>query len=233
MGLAAAAAAMLALTGTAQAALFDRGGGMIYDDALNITWLQDWNYAQTSGYDADGRMNWTDAKAWADNLVYGGYSDWRLPTISPVNGIGFQTDFTNNGSTDYGYAKTGIGWGTASEMGHLYYVTLGNKGFATPNDALPRSFVSQLGSGLSNTGPFTNVQSGDYWSGTEYASNPNYVWFFYPNAGRQGIDDKNFAVSAVAVRPGDVAAPVPEPQTYAMLLLGLGVLTVAGRRRPR
>ncbi len=43
-----------ALAGTAQAGLIDRGGGMIYDTTQNITWLADWNYAQTSGWDADG-----------------------------------------------------------------------------------------------------------------------------------------------------------------------------------
>jgi hypothetical protein len=49
------------LSGAAQAALVDRGGGLIYDTDLNVTWLQDANYAQTSGYDADGRMTWGDA----------------------------------------------------------------------------------------------------------------------------------------------------------------------------
>jgi hypothetical protein len=36
----------------------------------------------------------------------------------------------------------------------------------------------------------------------------------------------------VAVRSGDVTAAVPEPQSLAMLLLGLGVVAVARRRRP-
>ncbi len=93
----------LLASGAAQATLFDRGGGMIYDSDLNITWLADANYAQTSGYDADGRMNWGAANTWADNLVYGGYSDWRLPTSD----------------TCYGYNCTG------SEMGHLFYQELG------------------------------------------------------------------------------------------------------------
>ena len=57
------AAATLASSGAAQAALNDRGGGLLYDDVLNVTWLQDANYAKTSGYDADGRMNWTAATA--------------------------------------------------------------------------------------------------------------------------------------------------------------------------
>ncbi len=70
----------IALSGAAQAMLIDRGGGLIYDNVLNITWLSDANYAKTSGVDADGLMNWTAANAWAAGLVYGGYSDWRLPT---------------------------------------------------------------------------------------------------------------------------------------------------------
>ena len=45
----AAAAAVLALSGAAQAALVACGGGMIYDTTRNITWLVDMNYARTSG----------------------------------------------------------------------------------------------------------------------------------------------------------------------------------------
>ena len=45
----ATAAAMVALSGAAQAALVNRGGGMIYDTTRNITWLADMNYAATSG----------------------------------------------------------------------------------------------------------------------------------------------------------------------------------------
>lgn len=47
---------LMGLAGGAQAALWDRGNGMIYDDVLNVTWLQDANYAKTSGYHATGRM---------------------------------------------------------------------------------------------------------------------------------------------------------------------------------
>jgi len=73
-------------SGSAQAALVDRGGGMLYDTVLNVTWLQDANYAKTSGYDADGRMNWTQANTWANSLEYGGYSDWRLASGEEQSG---------------------------------------------------------------------------------------------------------------------------------------------------
>ena len=43
--------------GQAQAALENRGGGMIYDTVNNVTWLADMNYAKTSGFDSDGLMS--------------------------------------------------------------------------------------------------------------------------------------------------------------------------------
>ena len=79
---------------------------------------------------------------------------------------------------------------------------------------------------------FSNVQSFYYWSGTEYAPNPRYAWSFFTFNGLQTNVDKNLALYAVAVRPGDVAASVPEPQTLALALLALGAAVVARRRRP-
>lgn len=58
------------------ATLWDRGGGLIYDDVLDSTWLQNANYAATSGYVSnDGYMNWNEAMVWADQLEYRGYDD--------------------------------------------------------------------------------------------------------------------------------------------------------------
>jgi hypothetical protein len=74
---------------------------MLYDDVHNITWLQDANYAKTSGYDGDGRMTWSAAKTWADNLVYGGFSDWRLASNSPI-GANWDLDFSFDGTSDFG-----------------------------------------------------------------------------------------------------------------------------------
>jgi len=53
------ATACVLSSGVAQAALFDRGGGLIYDDVLKINWLSDANYTQTSNYDSDVLMNWS------------------------------------------------------------------------------------------------------------------------------------------------------------------------------
>jgi len=100
----------------AGAALIDRGafnngfGGtmhLIYDTDLDITWLGDANFAETSGFAIDGLMDWTTATTdWAPSLTVGGFTDWRLPTA--LNGDG-------SGPCD-GFGCTG------SEMGHLYYV---------------------------------------------------------------------------------------------------------------
>lgn len=85
-----------ALTFTpASAALVDLsqhgyGPGLIYDSNSQLVWLQDANYALTSGYDADedgtaelnGLMTWSQAGTWANNLDAFGHSDWRLPRFA-------------------------------------------------------------------------------------------------------------------------------------------------------
>jgi len=118
-------------------------------------------------------MNWFEAKIWADNLIYAGYDDWRLP--SALNTDGSDPCQLDN-CTD-------------SEMGHLYYAELGN----VANGPLNIS--------LKNSGDFQNLQSGIYWSGTEYASMPDYAWHFHFPNGFQSIPNKNINLYAMAVRP--------------------------------
>jgi len=47
-------------------------------------------------------MNWNEATDWVNQLNYGGFSDWRLPTVKPVNGVVFQIKVGFDGSTDFG-----------------------------------------------------------------------------------------------------------------------------------
>jgi len=72
-------AVIAALTASAHATLYDRGNGMVYDSNTNLTWLQDMNYAKTSGYSATGLMTWARAAVWTMNLNVGGFHDWYLP----------------------------------------------------------------------------------------------------------------------------------------------------------
>ena len=161
------------------ATLVDMNDGTIYDTDTQLSWLKDANYAMTSGYDADGMMTWDQAVVWAASLNsgsgYAGLTGWRLPTT-------IQPDSTCSGQS--GYASYGDNC-TGSEMGHLFYVALGN-----------------TSGSLTNTGPFNNLQL-SCWSATTYLGDAAFAWDFNFNFGFQEINDKttNF-YSAWAVRSG-------------------------------
>jgi len=71
---------------------------------------------------------------------------------------------------------------------------------------------------------FDGVQYDFYWSRTAYEWDPgSLAWLF--GGGYQRVLGHNRQAYAVAVRRGDVA-PVPEPQTAALVLLALGLAAV-------
>ena len=74
---------LVGLSGAANATLIDRGNGLIYDDVLDVTWLQDAGMG--------GNLTWDEANTWADTLVFEGYDDWRLPSMD-LNGDGVIVD---------------------------------------------------------------------------------------------------------------------------------------------
>ncbi|MDH3208845.1 MAG: hypothetical protein OEL91_00425 [Burkholderiaceae bacterium] len=84
---------------------------------------------------------------------------------------------------------------------------------------------------IANLALFTNVQSHDDWSGTEYTPGIGAWHFDTDDGGRNGIGQGN-ELYAVAVRPGDVAAPMPEPQSLVLAGLALGAAAYALRKRP-
>jgi len=182
--------AALTCSGTSKAALVDRGGGMIYDTVQNITWLADLNYAQTSGFDSDGRMSWATANAWANALVFNGYSGWRLPT------------------SDQCYGNC-----TGSEMGHLFMTDLGDR----PRESVLNPAGDTLQQ-IANLSMFSNVQSYNYWSGTDSVRfAPGFAAMeFSTSSGDQNAFSKDNLLYAVAVHSGDVGAP-PTASTLAKL----------------
>ncbi len=231
----------LTLSAGAQATLIDRGGGLIYDSVLNITWLQDANYAKTSGYDADGLMNWDQAKTWATNLVYAGYNDWHLPNTAPVNGISFNDFFTSDGSTDFGYNITSPN----SEIAFMFNVNLGNHGYLSPSGASSGCYKNSSDTCLDKIGPFSNLEPYLYWSNTAVSHIPSpggffgdgepgdfFAWSFSMVDGVQRADLKIASLYAWAVRDGDVAA-IPEPETYTIFALGLALLVWVHRKPPK
>lgn len=72
----------------ADATLINRGGGIVYDDVLNISWLQDGDEAPDTG---PSITKWTRLTTWAQDLSFRGYDDWRLASMD-LNGDGIVVD---------------------------------------------------------------------------------------------------------------------------------------------
>ena len=226
--------ACLCLSATSQAAFHDRGGGLIYDDVLNITLLQDANYSAkelsdtrvaeivaavpTVGehqlttddfflYTDDNRpflpahpdgnwyMTWWGAVAWADQLSYGGYDDWRL----------FRTYFGQNGCRDF-YCTTD------GEPAHLIVMP--------PPDGLGGDIFS---------GPFENIQSFSYWTGPEIPEDPLYTLTYDVENRWYANTSETALFLAWAVRDGDVSA-VPLPAAVWLFTSAVGLLGFSARR---
>lgn len=237
---AAAIAATLLMATTANATLHNRGGGLLYDDTLDVTWLQDANYAKTSGYAAatadgvydlpNGAMSWTSATRWVQQLVYAQTSGWRLPRASPINGTssGWNYEERFDGSTDTGYSITSV----RSELAYMFYVNLGLTGRYDAFGGLQAPYGPPIGNGGVDVGLVRNLENDAYWFGTLRADDNREAWTFYMPYGLQdwkyGLDNRAFAW---AVHDGDVSA-IPEPSLISLVLSGLGALTAITRRVP-
>ena len=191
----------LFLSTATPAALIDNGGGLIFDDVLNITWAQ-----------PDALRIWDDANTWAAGLTLGGATEWRLPYISVAAGAGPSTSNPVDCNTATELACRD------NELGYMFYQNLsGTQG------------QSILDSGDPDLALFPTLVSNLYWSGTEFDSVS--AWFFFFNAGFQGDDDKRGHHVSWAVHAGNVSAvPVPAAVwLFGSGLIGL--LGVAKRKR--
>ena len=227
-----------------------------YDTVLDMTWLADANLAASntfgvSGIGSDGSMSQYSANSWimqvnASNSGRGyfGYSDWRLPTLTPLNGISFNTSyFSYDGSTDTGVQvgapvsvnnPNGQSEGfTGSELAYMYYVTLGAFAacYGTGSDSqgclLPHEYGVDDATNVTNLGLFSNVQHAKYWTDMEEAGTSN-GWSFSFTSGLQGRQNRRNAFHAWVVRSGDVAV-VPIPG--AVWLFGGALIGLMGLRR--
>lgn len=195
-------------------ALIDRGSGLLYDPALDVTWLQDANYARTSGYHETGKLSWADAVRWVSELVYRDevrgvdLRGWRLPKVLPV-GEDYNHEFRMDGTSDEGYNITS----PRSELSYMYYVNLGLTGWWTPDGRRPKTFGvlkswTAMWEGETDLYPVRNLQSDGYWCGNPREKFPSpAVWVFTTAEGNQrdGMPRPNSRF-IWPVRDGDVAS---------------------------
>ena len=123
---------------------------------------------------------------------------------------------------------------TTSEIGHLFYVGLGNTGAYDTSGNQQSCWGDPLtrpNSCLINTGDFQNLQSHYTWSGTEFAAAAGNVWTFDFAYGSQGPDLKYENDFGYTIAVMDGLAVVPEPISSLLFITGGSIL--AGRRLMR
>jgi len=230
-----------------------------YDTVLDITWLADANYALTSGYDdgdpnssGDDYMVWAEANNWAGGLNLFGYQDWRLPDANPINGSSYLVppllpdsngnlviidDEQYSGDYDIGYNITAPGTAFANslenEMAYMFFHTLGNLALVDTSGA------PQTGSGVSNSGPFSNLGDFFFWSGQTgpVYSTTNALGFGFKQGRQRSLRQIRTAL-AWAVTDGDIGtaaiitSPVPVPAAAWLFASGLLGLVGVARRNP-
>jgi hypothetical protein len=187
---------------------------MVYDDVLDLCWLQD---VSTSG-----ERTWDDAVAWAEGLEFGDYDDWRLARMSDQQSIAPQEVVDCAGVTRQDCIDSG------NELGYMFYYNL-----TPPGDTPPTDFGTDLSG---DQGPFTGISAG-IWSGTENSANSQSAWWFVFVNGDNSPGGKAGGFNAWAVRdgqcramPGAPAAPIPAVSAWGLGVLGLLLMLLARAR---
>ncbi len=185
------------------------------DDSIvgGLVWL-DHNNSNPEG------NSWLQQDDWASGLSF------TEPEINLFSGFTTNIDWSTGWRLPLTYDTAGGYNQTGSEMGHLFYESLGNVAYGEPTFGWP------------NFGDFYFLHTGVYWSGTEAGgtgvwNDPFTAWRFNFYTGDQSYGDQKHNQSAMAVRPGQVSGgsipPVPIPS--AIWLLGSGLIGLAGFRR--
>lgn len=99
--------------------------GTVTDSATGLMWQQ---------VDSGSAMSWEDALAWAENLEYGGYDDWRLPNAKELQSLvdySRAPDTTDSAAIDPVFSSTNISTDSTPEYGFYWTGTThveGNSG---------------------------------------------------------------------------------------------------------
>jgi hypothetical protein len=198
--------AVLVFSGTGNAGLTKIGTvtyegkdyNLIYEDDQGLIWLDYYKPMEPFG------VGWYGHVKWALGLNVPGVLSYKFnPGVSVIWDSDWRLPKTVDGGRTFGYdGTTTAGFNiTSSEMGHLFYKSLGNQGYYdTKGDP-------QAGwKGLKNTAPFVSLKPETYLSGTEYEIFPMHVWDFnmyFGSQGNLGFKPNHFS-AALAVRPGKV-----------------------------
>ncbi|MDX2486887.1 MAG: DUF1566 domain-containing protein [Gammaproteobacteria bacterium] len=150
--------------------------------------------------------DWNNQVAWAAGLNIGGITNWRLPDMD-LDADGTVVNCSSGTQADC----------MDNEYGHLYYygadTTLGNG--ITPG----------------TPDPFSNLQSGFYWSGTP-TTDLNTAWGFRFDNGQVLANARTEINYAWAVHDGIVgSAVIPIPA--AVWLFGSGLICLIGAARKK
>ncbi len=205
--------ALILLASSAQAQLYDRGGGMVYDSDQNITWIKDVDLSKTLGDDEDGRMTWQEAKDWADNLVYRSYDDWRLPKFRDE--LTLKPGCDSYSGLTYDNSDCGSNTNTAySELAYMFHNILGNISMRDRNGVYGQCpsggnycLQNQTADGVT----FDNLDSvNSFWTDTYVPSINKVIWFGYTYGMQADAGYADGIANVWVVRDGDssIADPV-------------------------
>lgn len=204
------AALLCAAPPPAEAALVDRGGGLVYDSSTNLTWL-------AAPALLPGPMNWLDAATFASDFVHAGVANWLLP----------DAPFFDSG------CAAGVGMGCVdSDMGRLFHQQLGGQAgesvFDSTGDSAAEIAAVALMSALADAW---------FWSWQIADDGANSAFAFHFGTGNQAILNTALNARVLLVHAGDIGADFVSPgqvDAPPTLPLVLGALAAAFLvRRPR
>jgi hypothetical protein len=192
--------------GAAEASLIDYGGGLIYDDVQDLTWLDPSvvrppadlvQNLQCQGAPCHFNYTWLGATMWTGSLRYEGYDDWRLPGKLEPGVFGGDNELHRMLAQVPGWQFGALG------NGEYDLLTTGQRG---PFQAAPAYWFVWMSEPYAYT-------SGAAGGGYDFPDDPDRA-------------ERN----VIAVRKGRPSSTVPEPSTLAALAIGAAAFIGLRRR---